>query len=54
MMTLSLESLISRNEILKNGRFGDKALTVKYMDEDFSNQRRASSFEIRAYSSFVV
>jgi len=47
--------LVSRDDILKNGRHSDKPTIVKYMNSDDEDQlRRTSSFEIRAYRSFVI
>jgi len=46
--------LISRDEVLENGRCRDQLLTVTYVGEEVSDKRRASSFEIRAFPSVVV
>lgn len=46
--------LVSRDEILKNGRYSDKSAMVKYIGCEEVEERRASSFEICAYRSFVL
>jgi len=44
--------LISRDDILKKGRYSNQK--VKYTGCEVEEERRASSFEIRAYRSFVL
>lgn len=46
--------LISKAEVMKKGRCKDELWTVNYVGEAFSDKRRASSFEIRAFPSFIL